>query len=88
LNDGFDFEGANARLIPLLPSGTRVAHVKRAQLGDQAARDALIDSLHHTHVFASRDLLIDDAVRRAKLKAYDDVRRTWLLFADPTMRMK
>lgn len=40
-NDGFDFEDANARLIPLIPSGTRITHVKRGQLGDHGARDAL-----------------------------------------------
>jgi hypothetical protein len=34
------------------------------------------------------DLLIGDAVRRAKLKAYDaDERQTWLLFTDSTIRM-
>ena len=45
-NDGFDFENANARLIPLMPSGARVTHVKRGQLGDQGAREALIDAIN------------------------------------------
>ena len=37
LNDGINFEGSSELLIPLIPSVTRVTHIKRGQLGDQAA---------------------------------------------------
>jgi hypothetical protein len=45
-NDGYDFEGANAQLIPLLPPDVRVIEIKRGQLGDQAAKAALIDAIN------------------------------------------
>jgi hypothetical protein len=45
-NDGFNFEQANAQLIPLLPQGTRAVHVKRAQLGDSATKTAVVDGIN------------------------------------------
>jgi len=45
LSGGFDFEGASDQLLPLLPPGFRVAQVNRAQLGDQAARAAVLDAI-------------------------------------------
>jgi len=45
-NDGFDFEASSEHLIPFLPATSRVTHVKRGQLGDQAARAALIDAIN------------------------------------------
>lgn len=45
-NDGFNFEQANAQLIPLLPQGTRAIHVKRAQLGDSATKAAVVDGIN------------------------------------------
>ncbi|HXI91908.1 MAG TPA: C25 family cysteine peptidase [Blastocatellia bacterium] len=45
-NDGYDFEGANAQLIPLLPADVRVIEIKRGQLGDQMARSLLIDAIN------------------------------------------
>lgn len=45
-NDGFDFEASSERLITLLPTDTPVTHVKRGQLGDQAARAAVIDAIN------------------------------------------
>ena len=46
LNDGINFEGSSELLIPLMPSATRVTHIKRGQLGDQATRAALIDLMN------------------------------------------
>lgn len=46
LNDGIDFEGTSEQLIPLIPRDFRVAHIRRGQLGDQAARAALIDGIN------------------------------------------
>ncbi len=46
LNDGIDFERSNEQLIPLIPRESRITHIKRGQLGDQAARAALIDAIN------------------------------------------
>ncbi|MEK6303498.1 MAG: C25 family cysteine peptidase [Acidobacteriota bacterium] len=46
LNDGIDFERSSERLVPLIPRETRVIHIKRGQLGDQATRAALIDLIN------------------------------------------
>jgi hypothetical protein len=43
LNDGINFEGSSEQLIPLIPSQTKVTHIKRGQLGDQATHAALMD---------------------------------------------
>jgi hypothetical protein len=45
-NDGFNFELANASLIPLLPRGTRVIEIKRALLGDLLARHTLLEAIN------------------------------------------
>ena len=40
-------------------------------------------------LLADRDLALGEAVIRAKAATLDlDVRRTWVLFGDPTMRLK
>jgi peptidase C25-like protein/Ig-like domain-containing protein/all-beta uncharacterized protein len=44
-NDGFNFESASGQLIPLIPSIIRVTQVNRGQLGDIAARAALLDAI-------------------------------------------
>ena len=46
LNDGINFEGSSELLIPLIPNDTRVTHIKRGQLGDQATRAALMDLIN------------------------------------------
>jgi hypothetical protein len=46
LNDGINFEGSTELLMPLIPSDTRVTHIKRGQLGDQATRAALMDLIN------------------------------------------
>ena len=43
LNDGLNFEGSSEQLIPLIPSQTRVTHLKRGQLGDEATHAALME---------------------------------------------
>jgi len=43
LNDGVNFEGSSEQLIPLIPSQTRVTHLKRGQLGDAATHATLMD---------------------------------------------
>lgn len=45
-NDGFDFEASSERLREFIPTGSRVSHLKRGELGDQAARAALIDGVN------------------------------------------
>jgi hypothetical protein len=45
-NDVYDFESANTNLLPLLPAGADVTFVKRGQMGDSAARTAVLDSLN------------------------------------------
>lgn len=46
LNDGIDFERSNEQLIPLFSRESRITHIRRGQLGDQAARAALIDAIN------------------------------------------
>jgi hypothetical protein len=45
-NDVYDFESANTNLMPLLPADSEITFVKRSQLGDSAARTAVLDSLN------------------------------------------
>jgi peptidase C25-like protein len=46
LNDGIDFEGSSELLLPLIARETKVTHIKRGQLGDQATHAALIDLIN------------------------------------------
>ena len=46
LNDGIDFERMSEQLIPLMPAGSRITQVRRGQLGDAAARAALMDAIN------------------------------------------
>jgi hypothetical protein len=46
LNDGINFEGSSEQLIPLIPSQTKITHLKRGQLGDEATHAALIDLIN------------------------------------------
>jgi hypothetical protein len=180
--DVFDFESTNASLVPLLPAGSNVTFVKRTQMSDSDARNAILEKLnqgprivnyvgHGTmnqwrgNLFMSADALtlqnnqsypvfvmmnclngfyqdpvmeglaesllkapqggavaawassalvfaegqaeidqefyrlnfsglmpgitIGEAAMKAKLMTYDqDIRRTWILFGDPSMRFK
>jgi len=45
-NDGFNFEGWSAQLIPLLPRDVRAIEIKRGQMGDAAAKAALIEAIN------------------------------------------
>ncbi|HXI88430.1 MAG TPA: C25 family cysteine peptidase [Blastocatellia bacterium] len=180
-NDGFNFEEWSAQLVPLLPGNVRKIEVKRGQMGDVAAKAALIDAINrgqrvvnyaghgsanvwrgnllnstdasqlqnqeHLSLFVtmnclngyfqdpaleslsesllkspggavavwasssmtyadgqpainqefyrqvynstSRGMALGDAAIRAKAATFDgDVRRTWILFGDPTIRIK
>jgi hypothetical protein len=41
------------------------------------------------HLFGSQPLRLGEAIRNAKRNTTDlDVRRTWVLFGDPTMRFR
>jgi hypothetical protein len=44
-NDGFDFEAASAQLRNLLPRDLRVVEISRGQMGDAAARAALLEAI-------------------------------------------
>jgi hypothetical protein len=44
-NDGFDFEGANANVKNLLPGGMAVTEVKRSQMPDASAHQAIMDGI-------------------------------------------
>lgn len=46
VNDGYDFEAASDSLVALVPGYLRVTRINRGQLGDQAARTALIDAIN------------------------------------------
>lgn len=178
-NDGYDFERAIAELRILIPPGVGVTEVKRGQLSDERAREALFEALNrgpglvgysghgsvnvwrggllanedaaaltnagqlsvfvmmnclngyfvepwnlslsetllnakggavavwassamtfpngqtemtkdlYRQIFASRGIRLGEGVMRAKSATADrDVRRTWILFGDPTMRLK
>jgi hypothetical protein len=45
-NDGYDFEGANAQLKPMLPTNTRIEEIKRGSLDPGVARTMLIDAIN------------------------------------------
>jgi hypothetical protein len=43
----------------------------------------------YRELFNHPEVRLDDAARRAKATAFEmDVRLTWILFADPTMRLR
>ena len=44
-NDEYDFEGASAELHPLVPGGVRAVDLNRGQMGDAAAKAALLDAI-------------------------------------------
>jgi len=46
VNDGYDFEAASDSLVALVPGYLRVTRINRGQLGDQAARTAIIDAIN------------------------------------------
>jgi len=43
----------------------------------------------YRQLFANKGITLGDAIKRAKAAVSDgDVRRTWILLGDPTMRVK
>jgi hypothetical protein len=49
----------------------------------------LMNREFYRQLFANRGITLGDAINRAKAVVGDgDVRRTWILLADPTMRLK
>ena len=52
--------------------------------GQAAVNQALI-----TELFSGEGLTLGEAVQRAKAAVHDrDIRRTWILFGDPTLRLE
>jgi peptidase C25-like protein len=45
-NEGFDFEGADAKLKALIPANLEVTDIRRGQVGDSNARSQLLDALN------------------------------------------
>jgi hypothetical protein len=90
----YDFEAVTAAVKAQLPSGMAVTEVLRRQTGDPAAQQTILATLnagptlvtyagHGAYQFWRGDLLTAAEAATPDL----DVRRTWILFGDPTMRL-
>src|SRR6185295_16921001 len=45
-NNGYDFEGASTRLMPLVPANLRVSRIDRGRMDPQSAKKTLIEAIN------------------------------------------
>jgi hypothetical protein len=82
IGDTYDFEDASARLRALIPPDVRVESIDRGRI-DAAEAKAI------RNIFTGRSTTLGEATVKAKAAVGDlDVRRTWILFGDPSARIK
>jgi hypothetical protein len=90
LNGYFDDPALSSLAEALMKSGPGGAVAVWASSGmTMPDEQALMNREFYRQLFANRGIALGDAINRAKAATSDeDVRRTWILLGDPTMRLK
>jgi hypothetical protein len=90
LNGYFDDPGLNSLAEALMKTGTGGAVAVWASSGmTMPDEQASMNREFYRQLFANRGIALGDAIKRAKAATSDgDVRRTWILLGDPSMRLK
>jgi Peptidase family C25 len=90
LNGYFDDPALSSLAEALMKTGSGGAVAVWASSGMTTADEqALMNREFYRQLFANRGIALGEAIKRAKGAVGDgDVRRTWILLGDPTMRVK